>query len=232
MPDPLADLAQLVGVPSAVAAANAAVDAVLRDRGLRAVSEERRGQALAAGAEASAALTGDRDRWLLGSLRLSTELGALASLIRSAPAQALARAHALLARGRLGDDELGRIRGGAEVGRRMQGVGDLLTRPTTAPAIVLGAVVHAELATVAPFGDASGLVARAAEHLVLISAGLDPLGVIVVEAGHLADAANYHAGLHRYADGGVAGVAGWIIQCAAAVSRGAEVSPVVRGPTG
>jgi len=232
MPDPLAELAQLFGVPSAVAAANAAVDAVLRDRGLRAVSEERRSQALAAGAEASAALTDDHDQWLLGSLRLSAELGGLAGLIRLAPAQVLARAHTLLARGRLGDEELGRIQGGAEVGWRMQGVGDLLTRPTTAPAIVLGAVVHAELATVAPFGDASGLVARAAEHLVLISAGLDPLGVIVVEAGHLADATNYQAGLHRYADGGVAGVAGWIIQCAAAVSRGAEVSPVIRGLTG
>jgi len=232
MPDPLAELAQLVGVPSAVAAANAAVDAVLRDRGLRVVSEERRSQALAAGAEASAALTGERDQWLLGSLRLSAELGALAGLIRLAPAQVLARAHTLLARGRLGDEELGRIQGGAEVGWRMQGVGDLLTQPTTAPAIVLGAVVHAELATLAPFGDASGLVARAAEHLVLISAGLDPLGVIVVEAGHLADAATYQAGLHRYADGGVAGVAGWIIRCAAAVSRGAEVSPVVRGLTG
>ena len=111
----------------------------------------------------------------------------------------------------------------------MHGLGELLTQPSTAPAVVLGAVVHAELATVAPFGEASGLVARAAEHLVLISAGLDPLCVIVVEAGHLAAAEQYHAGLARYSDGGVAGVAGWIIQCAAAVSRGAEVSPVARG---
>ena len=110
----------------------------------------------------------------------------------------------------------------------MQGVSELLTQPSTAPAVVLGAVVHAELATVSPFGEASGLVARAAEHLVLISAGLDPLGVIVVEAGHLADADRYRIGLDRYCDGGVAGVASWIIQCAAAVSRGAEVSPVAR----
>ena len=69
-------------------------------------------------------------------------------------------------------------------GDRMRAVGELLTRPTAAPAVVLGAVVHAEIAVVAPFGAASGLVARAAEHLVLISAGVDPLGVIVVEAGH------------------------------------------------
>ena len=229
LPDPLADLAQLAGVPSAVAAATAAVDVVLRDRRLRSIDEDARARALAASAEASATLTGDHDRWILGALRLSAELTALAALIRVAPAQALARAHALLARGQLPDEQLGRVREGAAVSARMQGVSELLTQPSTAPAVVLGAVVHAELATVAPFGEASGLVARAAEHLVLISAGLDPLGVIVVEAGHLADEGQYQIGLDRYSDGGVAGVARWIIQCAAAVSRGAEVSPAAGG---
>jgi hypothetical protein len=42
----------------------------------------------------------------------------------------------------------------------MHGLSELLAQPSTAPAVVLGAVVHAELATVAPFGEASGLVAR------------------------------------------------------------------------
>jgi len=228
LPDPLADLAQLAGVPSAVAAATAAVDVVLRDRGLRSIDEDARARALAASAEASATLTGDHDRWILGALRLSAELAALAALIRVAPGQALARAHTLLTRGQLPDDQVGRIREGAAVSARMQGVSELLTHTSAAPAVVLGAVVHAELATVAPFGEASGLVARAVEHLVLISAGLDPLGVIVVEAGHLADADQYRIGLDRYSDGGVAGVGRWIIQCAAAVSRGAEVSPVAR----
>ena len=99
-PDPLADLAQLPGVPSAVAAAMAAVDVVLRDRGLRAVSEDGpRPARWRPSAEASAALTDDHDRWALGALRLATELPALAALIRTAPAQALARAHLLAARG-------------------------------------------------------------------------------------------------------------------------------------
>jgi hypothetical protein len=61
---------------------------------------------------------------------------------------------------------------------------------------------------------------------VLVASGLDPYGVIVVEAGHAADPARYRAGLAGYADGGVPGVSGWIIQCAAAVGRGAELSPV------
>ena len=38
--DPLADLARIEGVPSAVAAATDAVDAVLRERGLRKITDE------------------------------------------------------------------------------------------------------------------------------------------------------------------------------------------------
>ena len=150
--DPLADLAQLPGVPSAVAAAMAAVDVVLRDRGLRTVSEAVRDRGAAASAEASAALTDDHDRWALGALRLATELPQLASLIRTAPAQALARAHLLAARGVVPEEKLGRMSGDLAAGNRMRAVSELLTQPTAAPAVVLGAVVHAEIAVVAPFG--------------------------------------------------------------------------------
>jgi hypothetical protein len=228
VPDPLADLAQLPGVPSAVAAATAAVDVVLRDRGLRRVPDTARAQALLASAEASALLSDDPDRWRPGAVRLAAELPSLAELIRVAPGQALARAHAVLARGVVPDDELGRTVGDAGAAARLRDLAALLTRATTAPAVVLGAVVHAEIASVGAFGAASGLVARAAEHLVLVSGGLDPYAVILVEAGHAADPAGYRAGLAAYADGGVNGVGRWIIACAAAVARGAELSPVVR----
>jgi hypothetical protein len=224
--DPLAELAQLPGVPSAVAAAMAAVDVVLRDRGLRAIPEAVRDSALRLSAEASAALTDDHDRWALGALRLAMELPRLATVIRVAPAQALARAHVLAALGESPQEELGRLGGDPSAGERMRAVGALLASPTTAPAVVLGAVVHAEIAVVAPFGAASGLVARAAEHLVLISAGVDPLGVIVVEAGHR-EASGYPAGLTAYAEGTMRSVGAWIIRCAEAVSRGAERSPVI-----
>ena len=227
MPDPLADLAQLPGVPSAVAAATAAVDVVLRDRGLRRVTDAARAEALLAGAAASARLSDDPDRWGPGAVRLAAELPALAELIRVAPGQALARAHAVVARGVVPDDELGRTVGDVGAAARLRDLAGLLTRPTSAPAVVLGAVVHAEIASVGAFGAASGLVARAAEHLVLVSGGLDPYAVILVEAGHAADPAAYRAGLAAYADGGVDGVGRWIIACAAAVTRGAELSPVV-----
>jgi hypothetical protein len=226
VPDPLADLAGLPGVPSAVAAATAAVDVVLRDLWLRRVDDPLRARALLAGADASASLTEDPDRWQTGARRLATELTALAGMIRVAPGQALARAHALVARGVVPDDRLGRVEDDPVIARRMSELCELLAQPTVAPAVVLAAVVHAEIATLGAFGAASGLVARGAEHLVLVASGLDPYGVIVVEAGHAADPAGYRAGLAGYADGGVRGVSGWIIHCATAVGRGAELSPI------
>jgi hypothetical protein len=226
--DPLADLARFEGVPSAVAAAMDAVDTVLRDRGLRKINDEQLSQALLAGARANAELTEDPARWQIGALRLSAELASLAALIRVAPAQALARAHAVVARGVVPDSELGKIGSEPAMSARMNSLGELLTRQTSAPAIVVGAVAHAEVAVVAPFAEASGLIARAAEHLVLIAAGLDPYGVIVVEAGHAETRSTYAAGLEAYADGSVAGVKSWLLRCAAAVSRGAELSPAAR----
>jgi hypothetical protein len=232
--DPLADLAQLEGVASAVAAATDAVDAVLGDRGLRKVTEEQLSRALLAGAQANAALSDNPARWQVGALRLSAELTPLAALINVAPAQALARAHTLVARGVVPDNELGKIgsqqeTADPEMALRMNSLVELLTRHTSAPAIVVGGVVHAEIAVVAPFGDASGLIARAAEHLVLVAAGLDPYGVIVVEAGHAENAARYSGALEAYAEGSVAGVKAWLLRCAAAVARGAELSPIVAG---
>jgi hypothetical protein len=228
VPDSLADLARFEGVASAVAAATDAVDALLRDRGLRNVTEEQLSQALLAGASANAALTEDPQRWRIGALRLSAELASLAALIRVAPAQALARAHALVARGVVPDSQLGKIGAEPHMAARMNSLGELLTRQTSAPAIVVGAVAHAEIAVVSPFGDASGLIARAAEHLVLIAAGLDPYGAIVVEAGHAESGTSYSKALEAYAEGSVAGVKEWLLRCAAAVARGAELSPLAR----
>lgn len=227
--DPVADLAQLEGVPSAVASARDAVDAVLRDRGLRPVSGAQSAAALVAGARASAELTGDPERWLAGTLRLSTELVELSGLINRAPAQALARAHALVAHGQVPDEALGRVRPGPEVAARMLGLASVLTRPTTGSAAVLAAVAHGEIATAAPFGTAADqIIARAVEHMVLISSGVDPRAVIVVEAGHLSLRQSYQAALSGYAGGSVPAVRTWLLHCAAALARGAEASPLAK----
>jgi len=233
VPDPLADLSRLEGVPSAVVSARDAVDAVLRDRGLRPVSAEQSATALLSGARASAALSDHPDRWLAGSVRLSTELVGLSGLIRVSPNQALARAHVLLARGQIPDAGLGRIGSDAGVAERVLGLAALLTGRTAASAIVVGAVAHAELATVTPFGSADDLVARAVEHMVLIAGGVDPRAVIVPEAGHLALRESYADALAGYRDGSVAGVRNWLLHCARALAAGAEASPLaLRPPAG
>jgi hypothetical protein len=225
-PDPLADLAQLEGVAEAVATARAALDAVLRDRGLRTVTAAQSAQALVAGARANAALTEDPERWLPGCVRLSTELAALSALVRVAPGQALARAHVLAASGAVPKARLGRVRAEPEVSRRMLQLNELLTGASQAPALVLAAVVHAEIAIIEPFGSADRVVARAVEHMVLISAGVDPRAVIVSEAGHAAHPDSYRVALRGYADGTLDGVRGWILHCAQALVIGATMSPV------
>ena len=226
MPDPLTDLARLEGVPSGLAAARDAVDVVLTDRGLRAMSAEQVASALLAGARASAQLTDDPQLWVAGAVRLSTELPGLAAVLRVAPGQALARAHTLAAYGVVSEEELGRLRSSSGVASRLSGLTELLTARSEAPALVLAAIAHAEIATLAPFGTADSLVARAVERMVLISSGFDPRGVIVTEIGHLRRREDYQRLLDAYRDGSVAGVRDWILHVAQAAVDGAEALPV------
>lgn len=216
--DPLIALSGLEGVPSAVASARDAVDAVLRDRGLRRIAPELRARALLDGARANAELTDDPEGLLPGAVRAAGELHELAGSILRAPGQAIARAHTLVAHGLVAPEDLGRIR--PEAGERLTGLQRLLTAPSEAPALVLAAVVHAELATVAPFGVGDGVVARVIEQAVLVARGVDPLGVVPVPAGHRDLGEEYRARLAGYAE--VSGVGPWIAYVARAVTGAAE----------
>jgi hypothetical protein len=222
--DPVSDLARLEGVPSAVEAALAAVDLVLRDRGHREIDHDQTAQALLAAARSSAALTEEPDRWLPGIVRLYTELTALSALVRIAPGQVLARAHVLAARDLVSVEDLGRPRPDPGVAARLLGLQELLTARTEASAVLVGAIAHAEIAVVEPFGVADGVVARAVEHMVLISAGVDPYGLISCEAGHLARREGYQKALVGYRDGGAAGVRDWLLHCAGALADGATAA--------
>ena len=111
----------------------------------------------------------------------------------------------------------------------LRGVGQLLTAPTDAPALLVAALVHATLATTAPFASHNGLVARAAERLVLVARGVDEKSLVVPEAGHLALRAAYESNLRGYRDGGGAGVHAWLLYAAEAYAAGAEASPLRRG---
>jgi hypothetical protein len=225
--DPLADLARLEGVPSALAAARDAVDLLLRDRGLRTIAPERTVEALVLGAQASAELSADPDHWRPGCLRLATELMALSGLVLVAPGQALSRAHTLVAAGSVPRAALGRLRDSAETADRIAALSGLLTGTTQAPGMVLAAVAHAEIATVRPFGSADDVLARALERMVLVATGVDPRGVVVSEAGHARRAGKYRRALDGYRDGSLVGVRSWILHCLTAYADGAALSPLV-----
>ncbi|GAB3920378.1 oxidoreductase [Microlunatus endophyticus] len=241
--DPLAALAGIEGVGSAVMAARDAVDAVLRDRGRRQITSEQQAEALLMAARASAVIgrteddhVGDDDHrsWEAGTLRLYVELVDLARLIRVSPGQAIARAHAVLGRGVLADDGLGRLRDDSQVADRMAALGRLLTTSTSAPVIVVAAIAHAELITVAPFAAGNGIVARAVERMILIDGDLDRPAVTVPEVAHQQSGAAYRLALEGYRSGSAQGVRDWLLHVAAAVTRGAELSPLkpVRQPPG
>lgn len=236
MPDPLARLAALEGVASAMAATRDGIDALLRDRGLRRTAPDLTAESLLRGAHASAVLEGSGstldavradggDPTARAAVRLSTELLGLAPTLGSSPLQALARMHALAAKGTAEDDDLGRPRD-AESAARLRDLAGTLAGPTTAPALVVAAVVHAELASAAPFVSHNGLVARATERLLLVARGVDPTSLTVPEAGHLALRPEYESNLRGYRDGGMAGVHAWLLYAAEAYAAGAEASPL------
>lgn len=235
--DVLASLAALDGVASAIAGTRDGIDALLRDRGLRRTAPELTTESLLRGAIASATLegstssaeeirAGEGDEVSVAALRLSTEVLALVPTLRTSPLQAFARLHAVAAAGVVGAERLGRPRD-PESAERLQTLARRLLEPTTAPALLVAAVVHAEIATAAPFASHNGLVARAAERLVLVSRGVDEKSLIVPEAGHLELRAEYESNLRAYAGaGGSSGVHAWLLYAAEAYTRAAELSPV------
>jgi len=232
--DPLAVLANQPGVPAAMAAARDAVDSLLRDRGMRRTGPDRTVESLLCGAVASAALAGSRssldelragdvDPVAAAAIRVSTELMGLQPVWRRSPVQALARLHALATT--TSDESRGQpdSAAGAEAMHRL---GDVVRAGTRAPAMVLAAVVHAEVATASGFGAAAGLVARAAERLVLVDTGVDPAALTVPEAGHARSSREYERALAGYRDGGTGGVVGWLLHAADAYAYGVEHSPL------
>jgi hypothetical protein len=240
---PLAGVLAAPGVTEAVAEARAAVDALRRHRVLPRYADGVAAEAALRGARASAALAGAdvalpvARRALYagdflpepvaptveGALRVVRGLDALRPIWMKAPLQVLARLHTLAAAGSVAGHELGRPRADPDVAARLRLVVELLTSRHDAPAVVLAAVVHGELLSARPFVHASGLVARAAERLTLISDGLDPDALAAPEVGHLElGRSAYDHAAAGYATGGPEGVVAWVRHCAQATVLGAR----------
>ncbi len=115
-----------------------------------------------------------------------------------------------------------------ETAARLDALAALVVAGSSAPALVMAAVVHGELLTLRPFRTGNGLVARAAERIVLAGSGLDPKAVCPAEVGHTEQGrAAYEAALAGYAGGTPAGVGEWIAHCGRAVELGARESTAV-----
>lgn len=260
--DSLIPLSTLPGVAEATDAARQACTTLRWHQALRRRIPEAAAESRVRGARASAALDGaemnlDLVRDLMrgatawpespdpleevmqGAARATAETENIASMVVSAPSQALARVHTAAAGHLLPESQIGRPRQAGETSReftdlgpapdetvvrqRLSGVVELLLSVRDAPALVVAALVHAEIATVRPFVRGNGLVARAMERAVIQASGLDPTGVAVVELGHGAGGgAAYLGALAAYGSGTPRGVALWLTHCAQAVVAGAE----------
>ncbi|MFI6769437.1 oxidoreductase [Streptomyces sp. NPDC050355] len=178
------------------------------------------------------------------ALRLTAEAGQLLSVWRQSPLRVLARLHLVAAGGESPDETVGRPRlagepvdeplvelalpDADEVAGRLDGLSRLLLAGTEAPALVVAAVVHGELLALRPFASHNGLVARAAERIVLIGSGLDPKSICPAEVGHAElGRAAYVAALEGYVSGTPEGVAAWIAHCGRAVELGVRESTAV-----
>ncbi|MFE2156695.1 oxidoreductase [Streptomyces lydicus] len=178
------------------------------------------------------------------ALRLTAEAGQLLSVWRQSPLRVLARLHLVAAGKESPDETVGRPRlagepvdeplvelplpDADEVAGRLDGLSRLLLAGSEAPALVTAAVVHGELLALRPFASHNGLVARAAERIVLIGSGLDPKSICPAEVGHAeAGRAAYVAALEGYVSGTPEGVAAWIAHCGRAVELGVRESTAV-----
>ncbi|WP_441245181.1 oxidoreductase [Kitasatospora sp. McL0602] len=300
--DPLAPLAELPGVPEAVAEVRKAVDRLYGHRVMRRRAPEVTSEAALRGARASAALDGadwpleevrrrsdfsadSEARTLGGALRISAEAGQLLSVWRHSPLQVLARLH-LLAVGDA-DAAAGRPRkagesaaepfpielapaeslshsshspsshsphgehegsssgvtaGGLglpaappaeEAAARLEQLARLLVERADAglrgtPALVVSSVVHGELLALRPFGSHNGVIARAAQRIVLIAEGLDPKAICPAEVGFVElGTAAYRQALQGYLSGTADGMAAWIAHNGAALQLGVRESTAV-----
>ncbi|MGA5818539.1 oxidoreductase [Kitasatospora sp. NPDC094028] len=284
--DPLAPLAQLPGVPDAVAEVRKAVDRLYGHRVMRRRAAEVTSESALRGARASAALAGadwpleevrrrsdfsaDPEARTIGAaLRVAAEAGQLLSVWRHSPLQVLARLH-LLAVGDA-DPAAGRPRRAGEgaeelfpldlpaaetvesfeadpaapapvlppapdadeVAARLDQLSRLLVaraegQGVGTPALVVASVVHGELLALRPFGSHNGVIARAAQRIVLIAEGLDPKSICPAEVG-LAELGTgaYRRALAGYLAGTPEGMAAWIGHCGSALRLGVRESTAV-----
>ena len=249
--DPFAALAHDLEVTRVMAAARAEIDSVLWRREIRSnaaavarASIERGGRDSAAidGADTAAIDDSPMGRVLARAIDVTAAVPGQVGAWSSAPLQVIAALHAIAANDFAAKDELGRPRSqeladdalrigqlppAALVGPRMTLLAELVLAPTTAPAILVAGIVHAELLALRPFAWGSGLVARAAARCVLAERAVDPSLFTIPEHGMFTmGRPAYVDAVRAYASGTMAGSSAYLIWFATACALGAKAVTV------
>jgi hypothetical protein len=249
--DPLAVLALEPATAAVLAAARAEVDAVLWRRDVRGAAAEVAAASVAGGgrgadprdgADVAVADDSPMGRVLAAALRVTAAVPGQVEVFAQAPLQALAHLHALAAVGFAADADLGRPRAtdaaddplslgpipsAQATADRLALLADLLTTPTEAPALLVAAITHAEIAVLRPFTWGSGLVARACVRLVLAGRSVDPSLFTVPERGMLElGRPAYVRALRSYSSGRPEGVRDFVVWQSTAVAIGARAVTV------
>lgn len=232
--DPLAPLLALADIAPAVERARERFDQALRHRALRRHGGQVAAEVSLRSAVASAALEGyahEREEVragtvtepvLQGALRVAGALPGLTDLWPKAPRQALAKLHVLAARDVVAEADLGRPVNDPVVAARLDALAGLVAGGTKVPPLVLAAVVHGELLNLRPFAGPSGVVARGAARLVLLSSGFDPRGLLAVDVGHREREPEYVGSAGAFATGTPDGLRSWLRHYMSAVEVGAD----------
>lgn len=235
MTDPLAPLVDLPGVSAASDEARDALGRAHRHKfnlrgwpqtAAEAALRAARASAVLDGGAVQLSADGEPDPVTAGAIRVAEALeGGATSLVgvwQRAPMQALARLHALAATDLTDDEHLGRPRTDPDVGRRLELLTEILAGGSKVPAPVLAAVAHGELLSLAPFGTADGVVARAVSRLVTIASGLDPHGLGVPEVHWMRKSGEYRAAARGFASGTPDGLTAWLLLSSEALKGGAR----------
>lgn len=224
-------------------AARGAIDELLWRRDIRSAAAAVTAVSKMTGARDSAAMEGadiaasedsPMGRVLAAAQAVTGEVPAVVDIWSSAPLQAIARLHSVVAFQHLEPDRLGRPRVDGEVpddplnlgpapagvATRLTLLAGLVADSHEVPAIAVAGIAHAELAGARPFAWGSGLVGRAIVRVVLAARGVDPSLFSIPEAGMIqVGRPAYVRALRAYEGGSVDEYLVWFCQ---AITLGAQ----------
>lgn len=211
--DVLAPLMLLPRIEAAIAEANDAIAAV--SLGARRHAARVGNQILTKAAHSTANLDPNPDLGIAAAVIESSEQ---LPRLDVAPLQALAKLHAVVGVSEPAE-ERGRPRPDFTQHDRLNDLASVAA--SQSPAVLVGAILHAEILAMAPFQTSNGLVARALFRSVMVQRGIDPLICVEIGLGDFGFQA-IATGLEAYQRGTSDGVSTWVELNARAVTFGAK----------